>query len=51
MDGLVELSDLLKAAGTNEKTRDFVLQLIFELLPAKAQEWMAYERTNRAIAT
>ena len=41
VDGLVELSDLLKAAGTNEKTRDFVLQLIFELLPAKAQEWMA----------
>ena len=41
VDGLVELSNLLAAAGTSEKTRGFVLQLIFELLPATAQELMA----------
>ena len=32
VDGLVELSDLLKASGTSEKTTDFVLQLMFECL-------------------
>lgn len=40
VDGLVELSDLLKASGTSEKTTDFVLQLMFELT-AKAQECSA----------
>ena len=41
VDGLVELSDLLRAAGTSDKIAEFTLQLIFELLPAKAQELMA----------
>ena len=41
VDGLVELSDLLRSAGTSDKIAEFTLQLIFELLPPKAQELMA----------
>jgi hypothetical protein len=41
VDAMVELAGILEAAGTGEQTKWFVLQLIFELLPAKAQEWMA----------
>jgi hypothetical protein len=41
VDAIVELAKLLEAAGTSEKTSWFMLQVIFELLPVKAQEWMA----------
>ena len=41
VDAMVELVKILEAAGTSEHTKWFVLQLIFELLPAKAQEGMA----------
>jgi hypothetical protein len=41
VDALGELSDLLRTAGTSDKIAEFVVQLIFELLPPKAREWMA----------
>jgi hypothetical protein len=41
VDAIVELAKLLEGAGTSEKTTWFMLQVIFELLPVKAQEWMA----------
>lgn len=40
VDAIVELANILEVAGTKEKTRYFVLQLIFELLPTTVQERM-----------
>ena len=42
VDALIDLSDVLEASGTPDKSRTtFVLQLLFELLPDTARETMA----------
>jgi hypothetical protein len=40
IDALADVSDLLRATGASDKIADFIVQLIFELLPDKAREWM-----------
>ena len=40
IDALLALADLLEANGTKEKTRDFVFQVICELLPDDGKDRM-----------
>jgi hypothetical protein len=40
IDALLELADLLETNGTKETARNFVLQVICELLPDEGQDGM-----------